>query len=222
MELIEHCSVDMAHKMLGVMTCPSVCNDAAIEKMNSAATDWTDLAREAKLSHCNFWMMADRQLKLKMFYGLGANTASFDTLGNCLLPQYYKLLPLGGIRRSVRKGLHQMDKALYGLGCPHPGVDCLIQQVSSLLMHYGSNTVVGKMLHILMELMMIKLGMGTEPFWLDYSKYGRMVTESWLKSLWEKADRLGITLTDYMVEMPMPRKKQLVNAVIYGKWVQCG
>lgn len=42
-------------------------------------------------------MIADRQLKSRMFYGLGANTASFDSLEVSLLPQYYNLLPLGGI-----------------------------------------------------------------------------------------------------------------------------
>ena len=31
-----------------------------------------------------------------------------------------------------------------------------------------------------------------------------MVTDSWLKSLWEKADRFGITLTDSVVEIQMP------------------
>ena len=76
--------------------------------MKSAATAWTNIVRVEKLSRTNFWMMADRQLRPKMFYGLGANTADLDTLGGCLLPQYYKLLPLGGIRRSVRKGIQQM------------------------------------------------------------------------------------------------------------------
>ncbi len=58
-ELIEHCGVDMAHKTLGVMTCPSGSNDAAIERMKNATTEWIDTAREAKLSRQNFWMMVD-------------------------------------------------------------------------------------------------------------------------------------------------------------------
>ena len=83
------------------MTCPSGSNEVAINKMESAVVAWTDTAREAKLSQRNFWVMADRQLKPKMFFGLCTNTTSFDDLGTSLLPQYYNLLPLGGIWRSV-------------------------------------------------------------------------------------------------------------------------
>ena len=99
-------------------------------------------------------------------------------------------LDLGGrgIRQSVRKGIRQADKSFFGVRCPHLGVDCLTRQVSLVLIHYGSNTAVGKMLRILMEIMIIELGMGTQPFWEDYSKYRQLVTDLWLKSLWEKVD----------------------------------
>ncbi len=100
-ELIEHCSTKTAHKTLGVMTSPEGTNEAAIEKMKTTVTAWTDRVQKAKLARRNFWMMADRQLRLKMFYGLGANSAGLEELGDCLMPQYYNLLPLGGIRRLV-------------------------------------------------------------------------------------------------------------------------
>ena len=106
----------------------------------------------------------------------------------------------------VRKGIRQTDKAFFGVGCPHPSVDCLTRQLSLVLIHFGSNTAVGKILRISMEIMIIELGMGTQPFQVDYNKYGWLVTASWLKSLWEKADRVGITLTESVVEMPMPRE----------------
>ncbi len=77
----------------------------AIEKMKNAVASWTDIAREAKLSRQNFWLMVDRRLKPKMFYRLGMNMAGFKELWECLLPQYYNLLLLGGIQQSVRTGL---------------------------------------------------------------------------------------------------------------------
>ncbi len=101
-ELIDHCSSGTAHKTLGVMTCPEGTNEAAIDKMKTTVMEWTDRVRAAKLSRHNFWLMADCQLRPKMFYGLGANSAGWEELDRCLMPQYYNLLPLGGIRRSVR------------------------------------------------------------------------------------------------------------------------
>ena len=81
------------------------------------------------------------------------------------------------------RGYVKQTRRFFGAGCPHPGVDCLTQQVSLVLMHYRSNTAVGKMLRILMEIMIIELGMGMQPFWVDYNKYGQLVMDSWLKSL---------------------------------------
>ena len=205
-ELIEHCGVEVAHKTLGVMTCPSGCNAAAITKMKDAAEGWTATAREAKLSRRNFWLMADRQLKPKMFFGLGTNTANLETLETCLLPQYYNLLPLGGIRRSVRRGIRQTDMGFYGAGCPHPGVECLVKQVSCLLTHYGCATAVGRMLGISMQLFALELGMGAQPFQVDFSRYGTLVTDSWLKSLWEKTHRFGISVSVALGDILPPRE----------------
>ncbi len=146
-------------------------SEAAIEKMKTTVMVWMDRVQEAKLSRQNFWMMADRQLRPKMFYGLGANSAGLEELGDCLMPQYYNLLPLGGIHRSVQKGIRQTDIGFYGVGCPHPGVDCLVKQISLLLMHYGCDTAVGKIMRISMELFIVEFGMGAQPFQEDFTRY---------------------------------------------------
>ena len=172
--------------------------------MKGAVEAWTKMAREVKLSRRNFWVMADRQLKPKMFFGLCTNTASFDVLGMSLLPQYYNLLSLGGIRRSVRQGIWQTDIGFYGVGCPHPGVECLVKQVSCLLMHYGCKTLMGRMMRISMELFVLKLGMGAQPFQVNFNHYGKLVMDSWLKSLWEKMERFGISITVLLGEIPLP------------------
>lgn len=53
-ELIEHCRVEMAHKTLGVMTCPSGSNSTAIEKMKCVVTSWMDTARDANSHGATF------------------------------------------------------------------------------------------------------------------------------------------------------------------------
>jgi hypothetical protein len=39
-------------------------------------------------------------------------------------------------------------------------------------MHYGSEMTEGKMMWILMELLVLEIGMGTQPFQVNYANYG--------------------------------------------------
>ena len=50
---------------------------------------------------------------------------------------------MGGIIRSAPREVRQMSKGFYGAGCPHPGVECLVQQVSKIQTHYGCKTNIG-------------------------------------------------------------------------------
>ena len=61
--------------------------------------------------------------------------------------------------------VRQLDGGFYGVGCPHPGIECLAAQITKLLTHYGRDMAVGCLMQILMELLILELGMGSQPFW---------------------------------------------------------
>ncbi len=79
-----------------------------------------------------------------------------------------------------------MGISFYGGGCPDPSVECAVEQINKLLMHYGCMAVVGVLLQASLEFLMIKLGLSMQPFNLCYSHYEGLVTKSWLKSIREK------------------------------------
>ena len=62
------------------------------------------------------------------------------------------------------------------------------------------------MMQISMELFMLELGMGMQPFQVNFNKYGALALDSWLKSLWEKANMFRIVLTESLMEILMPSK----------------
>lgn len=67
-----------------------------------------------------------------MGYGIGLNTAPYMVLAECLMRQYYELVPLGGVRRSANWMVRQLDGGFYGVGCPHPGIECLASQITNM------------------------------------------------------------------------------------------
>jgi hypothetical protein len=87
--------------------------------------------------------MADCQFWPQVGYGICNNTALWGELENCVQRVYWQLIGQGGVRRSAPTDLRQLDKGFYGIGCPHPGVECLIGQVTKLLAHYGCKSGLG-------------------------------------------------------------------------------
>ena len=203
---IEHLSVFTPHKTLGSMTSPADCGKAAIEQMQTKAQGWMDKARQAQLSRRNFWFLMERQFRSKVGFGICSNTSSVAELRECLQKIYWQLVPLGGLRSSVKRELRQLATGFYGGGCLDPSVECAVAQVNKLLMHYGCNTVVGLKLQASMEFLILELGISDQPFQLDYSRYEKFVTAGWLKSIWEKAWTFQFTIELGNIKIRPPRE----------------
>jgi hypothetical protein len=204
---IQHCGVDEAHKTLGMMTCPSGAQESVITHMKERAQGWIDQATAAHLTSRNLWFLLKVQFSPKVLYSIGACSAPYATLAECLMKQYYKLVPLGGVRRSACRMVRQLDRGFYGVGCPHPAVECLAAQTTTILTHYGCETAVGRLLQVSVELLILELGMGGQPFQADFALCGEWVTDSWVKSLWEKCFLFGITLEEGKLHILPPRER---------------
>ena len=189
---IEHASVDTPKETLGVWTCPTGNASGALVGMKKKAQEWVDRAKEGHLKRRDIWFLVDNQFWPKVGYGLCSNTATFETLTTCLDKQYFELLPLGGIIRTAKKGLGQTSRGFYGAGCPHVGVECLVAQTNKLLMHYGTASGLGMKMKVSLNLMLLELGISSQPFRESYKKYKKWVTASGMKSLWEKCDLLNV------------------------------
>jgi hypothetical protein len=135
---IEDLGVNEPSKILGSMTCPSGCNNGVIKYMQTKGTDWKDMVAAGKLSQQNVWFMMDKQFWPRVSYGLCVVSASCKELSECLMMTYFGIHPQGGIQQMARRGIRQLDLGFYGVGCPHPAIECLKAQLNKLLMHYGS------------------------------------------------------------------------------------
>jgi hypothetical protein len=118
---------------------------------------------------------------------------------------YYGIHPQGGIRRSARRGTRQLDAGFYGIGCPHPAVECLSAQLNKLIMHYGSKSCLGINLQASLELLVIEMGTSLQPLAEDYNQCHHWVTPSWLKSIWGKARRFDIKVLFAPLPLEPPR-----------------
>ena len=117
---------------------------------------------------------------------------------------YREIQRLGGYRSSVRRDFWQLDIGFYGIGCPHPAIECAIAQIGKLLMHTGCKSDLGIKLQTSLEAFIMELGLSDQPFTEDYSSCSKWVTHSWVKTIWEKAHRFRLTIELKYVHLQPP------------------
>ncbi len=121
---IKHLGINEPIKTLGSMTCPSGCSKGAITYMQMKGTAWKDTIKVGKLSRRNVWFMMDKQFWPQISNRICAVKASYQELTKSLMKVYYKIMPQGGIRCTARRGTRQLVAGFYGVGCPHPAIEC--------------------------------------------------------------------------------------------------
>jgi hypothetical protein len=210
---IEQLPVTKAIKTLGSMTCPSGCNKAALERMQQQGQDWIDRVISAKVGRRNMWTMLDCQFWPRLGYAIGNNSASLAELKKFLQRIYWQVVPQGGVQGSAPKHLRALNKGFYGIRCPHPGIECMIAQVAKLLTHYGCFLGVGIQLQVSMELLIIELGLSAQPLQEPYEKYGKRVTHSWIKLVWEKVSKYKIKV-EIGLWISIPRGRETVGSCV--------
>ncbi len=180
---IQHLNIDTPTKTLGSMTAPTGSNVDAIKQMKDKFEGWLAQAMAGKLHRRNFWFLVDKQFWPKVGYGIGTISAPFKELEEGLMRIYYDMLSIGGVRKSVRRELQQLDGGFYGIGLPHPGIECLLGHVNKLLLHYSSPTGLGKHQQVSMELSIVEAEVSPQPFLESYTPHSKWVIHSWIKSL---------------------------------------
>ena len=187
------------------MTCPSGRSEGAIQAMQEKSLDWATTVKDSKLSRRNVWFMMEKQFWPHVAFGLCVNLASYKSLSECLMKPYHKIQSQGSIRNSVQRGLRQLHPGFYGVGCPHPAIECFIAQLNKLLLHLGTKSSLGITMQALIELLTIELGISDQPFLENYNNCNKWVTHSWLKRIWEKAYQLKVKIELGSMAIQPPR-----------------
>jgi hypothetical protein len=127
-------------------------------------------------------------------YSLCSSTTTYDKLEKALQKQYYQILPLGGIIRTVPLDSRMVDAGFFCLGLPHPGVEALIAMTNKLLMYYGCRSALGDFMKTSYSYLTLELGVSFQPLQALYSRFSFLAMHSWMKALWEKVDKFGVII----------------------------
>lgn len=203
---IKQLSTMSASTTLGGTLAPSNLN-CQLEAMSDKALTWANQAKTSGLRPRDFHISVERKFWPKVKYGLCSNTAPLQDLISAMHRPYYRMAPIGGLIRSARREIRFLDTGFYGLGFPHWGIEALIEAYRKFYTHYGTTTVVGTQLQMSIELLICEVGMSSQPFILDYSRFGNLATDGFCKRLWEKVNHFHFLLLLDNNLFPLPREQ---------------
>jgi hypothetical protein len=162
------------------------------------------------------WFLLKVQFWPRVGYSLCSSTATLDELKNALHRQYYQILPLGEVVRTITVASRTIDAGFFGVGLPNLGIEALVATMNKLLMHYGCNMATGKLLQTSYSLFFVEAGLSFQPLQESHTQYGSLVTHSWVKILWEKlsAFDMKIVVADHTLKFPRENDKFIMQVLI--------
>ena len=202
---IEHVSVTEARETLGIFTSPDGGCGGAMKRMQDKTDAWLASAQESNLYKRMLIHSIDRQLWPSAGYGLCSNLGSLCQLEEVLYSRFRRIAPLTGIASTAKVGIRTLSHGFYGAGLPHPGIEAAVAQLGKLQMHLGCPSGSGILMQTSLELFILELGLSFQPFTVDYTEYGRLVTHCWFKTVWEKVHRFGFHLTFHNIHLSFPK-----------------
>jgi hypothetical protein len=109
-----------------------------------------------------------------------------------------------------------IDAGFFGIGLPHLGAEALIAMINKLLMHYGCKTAMGQLMQTSYLLFFAELGLSFTPLQESYSRYGFLVTHSWMKMLWEKRSMfdMKVVVSDFAQEYPRQGNQFIMQVLL--------
>ena len=72
---------------------------------------------------------------------------------------------------------------------------------------YGSSSMTHDLLQVLLETAQLEVGIGRSIFQLEFDKYGHLLTECWVKHLWEFSQSNNIMIIDRLTAFPTPQRE---------------
>ena len=140
--------------------------------MIKKGANWVDRMKTGKLPRRDAWMSAFAQLLPGINWGLLAVVIAEKALQKCYQDLYYKMLPLIGVNRNIRKkrkGLCLKDHQ--GLGLQHFDVHTRSKKIHFLQRNWDGSDSTNKMVAPIYRAIMFEVAMNVNIFFSSWEYF---------------------------------------------------
>ena len=170
--------------------------------LRGVADQWAQGIRSGHLSRRDAWLGLKRMIWPSLKYPLTATTLT-EKQGAQIMSSLYKVLvPKLGANRGFPNAYRYAPHCFHGLALPAPYLSQGAEQVISIISCGTGSDMPGYLIQASLEQAQLEIGFGTQLFAVDYAQFGHLVTDCWIKSVWEFVSRAGIQLSGYDIPIP--------------------
>ena len=112
------------------------------------------------------------------------------------------LAKLQVVRTMIKRGVIYSPIHLQGMGMKTLYTLVGATYISLVLQFYDTDTNLGRLLQTSLKCLPIELGLESFPFTMNYSKYSKCATASWIKHLRKFCFKRGVILTSNKRDFP--------------------
>lgn len=199
-----------AKETLGVYLAPDGNNKEQVRILRQKAEAWKEKINVGHLDRTEAWQAIDYTILQSLRYPLPALTLTKKECTYIMAPVLLSGLPASAVCRTFPRNVLYGAKEEGGMGKSNLYIEQELGKIDIFLEFLHSNTMTGEMLRVLVEQCKIEIGLGRNLLQHDYARYGHLLTDNWIKSLWQFCWEYNISLHDSTTHnIPLHRENDL-------------
>ena len=119
---------------------------------------------------------------------------SLPVQSSVLQPLYHDLLSRLKVNQHFPSVIISTHETVEGLGLGSMEYEQIVEAINLFVSLYQSPTPSVYLLHDSLELMQVEVGLNSPVLETGYKKYGYLVSQSWIQSLWEATFYCSLTI----------------------------
>jgi len=193
--------------VVGVVQTLSGSQTPALTALRSKANTWEQALRRGFIPRSLAWMALRRVIWPSIRYPLAVTSFSMSQALSTTSKLYHTLLPCLGVNRCYPLALRHAPVKFHGLGLPHPFWEQGIAAIKLFLEFGNSHRPEQSLLLTSLEYLQLEVGIGSLTLQSDFSRWGHVATDCWVKQLWSFVHLASIWLIpDKPVVPPVQRQ----------------
>ena len=188
------------------------------DKMRMEMVSWAESSRIANLSCADAMVELKSRVLPRLLYGLESTSFRERDCRYIMAPALKVGLNLCGTVRTLPHPIVFGPEELLGLGIHDIYLTQGIRHLQALSVYGPMDTsLTGKLIRGLMEQAAVDVGVGSSVLSLSFVKFGSLLANGWVKTLWRFCSEFNIQVDDWIPTIPLLRERdQYIMQCAYG------
>ena len=215
---LDRLEVYEARETLGVFIAMDGTQEVQMEAMLTITRRWADRVRSGKLTHAEAWFSIILCIMKTLEYPLQATSLSQEQCDAIMQPILDAGLPALGFNRRMTSAVVFGPRRYQGIGIPELWVLQGILKLKLAVTHGDAPTITGCSLRAVLSLHTIELGLPGSFLQQDYTTFGHLASDSWLKHLWYFCSKTNIRLEPSTPSVQLARENDQFIITQFSKF----